>query len=357
MANSSAVIATLGSPGLAVRTLKVSEEAEWDKFVRAHRQGTPFHLIAWKRCLEENFPFKAEYLVAFEGSTIKGVLPLFLVDNWCVGKALVSTPVAPYGGALATTEDALIALRDELVRRAQQLGVQYAELRSVYAEQYMGFERVTRHVIYQGPLETSEEKLLESIPRKTRRIVRKSLEQTFTTRVETENPEHFENLYCRNLRRLGTPPYPRGFMRSLLENFRGSVDIREVYLKGKLVSAVLNLYFGKTVLPSYGAADPAYNAQAPSTFMYYDLMRASARAGYQTYDFGKSKIESGSGHFKSHWGLQEVPAQYEMLRVRAKRLPNYTPTNPKYKWAIRMWQRLPLWVTRLLGPPILRRLP
>ncbi|MBK5290873.1 MAG: FemAB family PEP-CTERM system-associated protein [Acidobacteriia bacterium] len=340
-----------------MRTLEVSGEAEWDEFVREHPLGTPFHLIAWKKCLEENFPFRAEYLVAFDGDLLKGVLPLFLVDNWLVGKALVSTPVAPYGGALATTQEAFMALRDALANRAQEIGVQYAELRNVYAEQSLGFERVTRHVIYMGPLEAGEEKLLESIPRKTRRIVRKSLEEKFITRVETENPARFEDLYCRNLRRLGTPPYPRRFMRSLLKNFRGSVDIREVYLEGKLVSAVLNLYFGKTVLPSYGAADPAYNAHAPSTFMYYDLMRVSAAAGYETYDFGKSKIETGSGHFKSHWGLKELPLHYEILLVKRKQLPNYTPTNPKYQLAIRMWRWLPLWVTRMIGPPILKRLP
>jgi FemAB-related protein (PEP-CTERM system-associated) len=270
---------------------------------------------------------------------------------------LVSTPVAPYGGALATTQEALLALRDELARRAQEIGVQYAELRNVYGEQCVGFERVMRHVIYTGPLEDSEDKLLGSIPRKTRRIVRKTLEQPFSVQVETEDPTRFENLYCRSLRRLGTPPYPRGFMRSLFKNFRGSVDIREIYLEGKLVSAVLNLYFGKTVLPSYGAADPAYNAHAPSTFMYYDLMRVSAAAGYETYDFGKSKIETGSGHFKSHWGLKELPLHYEILLVKRKQLPNYTPTNPKFKLAIRIWQRLPLWVTRMIGPFLLKRLP
>ena len=345
------------TPSLFVRKLEVSDEAQWDEFVRQHPLGSPFHVIAWKKCLEENFPFRAEYLAVFEGDQIQGVLPLFLVDNWLVGKALVSTPVAPYGGALTTTEGARAALREHVVRRSQELGVRYAELRNVYPEQALGFEPVSRHVVFVGPLANNEDVLLESIPRKTRRIVRKSLEEKFTTRTETEDPTRFEQLYFQNLRRLGTPAYPRGFMRSLLKNFRGSVDIREVYLEGTLVSAVLNLYFGKTVLPSYGAADPAYNAKAPTTFMYYDLMRVSAAAGYVNYDFGKSKIESGSGHFKSHWGLKELPLHYEILLGTQKELPNYTPTNPKYQLAIRMWQKLPLWFTRLIGPSILRRLP
>ena len=36
---------------------------------------------------------------------ITGVLPLFLVSNWIVGRCLISTPFADYGGICAEDEE------------------------------------------------------------------------------------------------------------------------------------------------------------------------------------------------------------------------------------------------------------
>jgi len=33
------------------------------------------------------------------------------------------------------------------------------------------------------------------------------------------------------------------------------------------------------------------------------------------------------------------------------------PDNPRYQRRIRIWQRLPLWLTRLIGPAIVRGIP
>jgi len=45
------------------------------------------------------------------------------------------------------------------------------------------------------------------------------------------------------------------------------------------------------------------------------------------------------------------------LLVSQKEVPNYSPQNPKFQLAIKIWQKLPLSVTRLLGPRIVRLFP
>src|SRR5262249_32864629 len=39
-----------------------SETAEWDAFVRASDDGSPFHLTAWRRAVEETFGFRSHFL-------------------------------------------------------------------------------------------------------------------------------------------------------------------------------------------------------------------------------------------------------------------------------------------------------
>jgi hypothetical protein len=53
--------------------------------------------------------------------------------------------------------------------------------------------------------------------------------------------------------------------------------------------------------------------------------------------------------------MRELP--YELLLVRRKELPNFSPANPRFAAAIRLWRLVPLWLTRLLGPRLIRLFP
>ena len=343
---------------LRVQEIVPAEYFKWDQFVSDHAQGTPFHLLAWRRTIEHVFPsYRPIYLAAFEGERIQAVLPLFAVKNILIGKALISSPFAVYGGILAASDEAKAALRDHVADLGRSMGVQYVELRNRYPEQLVGFESVSRYVTFTQDVGPDEEKILESIPRKVRYMVRKSLKHPFTTRVTTD-PAAFEDLYTANLRRLGTPAFPRQHFTSLLENYRDRCNIREVILEGKVIAAVLTFYFRNQVLPYYAASDPAFNEYAPNNYMYFDQMRWAGQNGYNLFDFGRSKkVLSGSFDFKAHWGMKMEDLPYEMLLVRRKELPNFSPNNPKFQWAIGMWQRMPLPVTRIVGPWFLRLVP
>ena len=339
-------------------SLEPQRHTAWDAFVQDHPHGSPFHTIAWKKTIEEIFPYQAHYLVALSGDVIVGALPLFLVKNLILGRVLMSTPFAVYGGVLADSDEVRAAMAEAVRALGSTLKADRVELRNSYPEQCLGFSPVARYVTYTGPVGPDEEAVLTSIPRKTRRIVRKSLEQPFTVRVQTEDFSAFEHLYSSNLRRLGTPAFPPKYFAALLRNFKNSADIREILLEGKPVAAALSFYFRDQVLPYYGASDERYNREAPSTFMYYDLMRWGGQNGFAMFDFGRSKVESASGHFKSHWGLVERTLPYEMLLLKGQlAAPNHSPTNPIYQWPIKIWRSLPLPVTRAIGPQVLKFFP
>jgi hypothetical protein len=143
-----------------------------------------------------------------------------------------------------------------------------------------------------------------------------------------------------------------------MANFEEMVDVREVLSGDRVVAAVMTFHFRDHLFPYYGASDPSYNAKGPNNFMYYDLMRWGGQNGYRTFDFGRSKKEgSGSYDFKAHWGMVERELPYEILLINRKSVPNYSPTNPRFQLTIRLWQHLPLRVTRALGPALIRLVP
>lgn len=38
-------------------------------------------------------------------------------------------------------------------------------------------------------------------------------------------------------------------------------------------------------------------------------------------------------------------------------LPELNPHNPKYELAIKFWQKLPVWLTKIIGPSIVKNMP
>src|ERR1019366_5632874 len=145
-------------PVVTIRLFEAGDEGRWDDFVHRHPHGSPFHLIAWKKSIEETFGYRPVYLIALEADQIRGVLPLFLVEGLLVKRALISSPFAVHGGVLADSQVVRDALRGYLEQLGESLQVEYIELRNAYPEQCLGFANVSRYVTYTqaiGPDEKS----------------------------------------------------------------------------------------------------------------------------------------------------------------------------------------------------------
>ena len=88
------------------------------------------------------------------------------------------------------------------------------------------------------------------------------------------------------------------------------------------------------------------------------MIEHAIAAGLTTFDFGRSTPGEGTYQFKEQWGARPVAA---LLGIRPGRadaaLPDLTPKNPRFQAAIAAWKRLPVPVTRWLGPRIVRSIP
>ena len=76
--------------------------------------------------------------------------------------------------------------------------------------------------------------------------------------------------------------------------------------------------------------------------------------GYRVFDFGRSKIGTGSFAFKRNWGFEPRPLVYQYRLAAGHKLPDLSPLNPKFGVLIALWKRLPLAVATCLGPLIVR---
>lgn len=343
--------------GIEIRPFVAEDRAEWDAFVDRHPHGTPFHLLAWKDTIESSFGYEARCLVAVDGGAIRAVLPLFLIDNPIAGRVLLSSPFAVYGGVLADSPEAAEAMTKRVGELGRMLQVQHVELRNAFPEQCVGLERLSRYVTFTQETSIGDaEELLAALPKKTRNVVRKTLKLPYECR-EAADLSRFYDLLSRNYRRLGTPVFPAGYFETLLRNFGKRARAAEVMLDGKVVAASISLLHRGEMHTFYAASDQTALHASPNNYMYFEHLLWAARNGYGRFDFGRSKLNTGTFEFKRHWLTEMRELPYEILLVRRKEMPNLTPTNPKFDLALKVWRRLPLPVTRVLGPPLVRLFP
>src|SRR5271157_2868385 len=107
-----AVVSECNCASIAIRDFCPRIAGEWDRFIVSNPHATPFHSTAWMRALQKSFHYENRSFYAERNGKVTGILPLFLVSNWIVGRCLISTPFADYGGICAEDEesaDALIA--------------------------------------------------------------------------------------------------------------------------------------------------------------------------------------------------------------------------------------------------------
>jgi len=330
-------------------------DAAWDRFVRERPEGTFFHLSGWKAVIEESFGHRCHYLTARQGGEIVGVLPLTHVRGRIFGNSLISNGFCVYGGPLAATPAALRALDDAAIALARELKVERLEYR-LRSPQHPDWPcNSETYVTFRKAIEADPDKAMLAIPRKQRAMVRKGIKQGLTGEVDGDLSRFFP-LYAESVRNLGTPVLSRRYYECLKSVFREACEIVTVTKDGQPLSSVLSFFFRDEVLPYYGGGGQAARAYAANDFMYWEVMRRACESGLRLFDFGRSKVGTGSFAFKKHWGFEPEPLYYEHRLLRLDEVPEINPLNPKYALMVATWKRLPLAVANTLGPLVAREL-
>lgn len=332
------------------------DNQRWDNFVHAHADGTFFHLSGWFRVLRDGLGHKPWYLMATQAGNVVGVLPLAQVKSLLFGHHLSGLPFCVYGGPLAANESIETALLLAAKKLAQQQEVDDLEIRSAkpfLSEKSGEWLQKDLYFTFRRALSDDSEVNLKAIPRKQRAMVRKAVAANLHHTIDTDWQDF---LYCydTSVRNLGTPAFPRTYFKVLKEVFGAYIDILTVRLDQQPISSVLSFYYKDEVLPYYGGGNERARVLAANDYMYWQLMEHAREKGVKTFDFGRSKQGTGAFAFKKNWGFEPQALPYHYHLVRAKSMPEINPNNPKYALLITVWKKLPLSVSRMLGPLISR---
>jgi FemAB-related protein (PEP-CTERM system-associated) len=296
--------------------------------------------------------------VAKQDGQSVGFLPLALVKSWLFGRFLVSLPYRSSAGVVAADDQVAAALIDQAVELADQLDVRYLELRHEHKLAHPALtHQLTSKVHMRLRLPSSAQGLWDQFTSKVRNKVRKGERQGFTIHWGSlDLLRDFYAVFSRNMRDLGTPVYSRRLFRAILTQLSDGAELCVVRSGRQPIAAALLVHGpGVTEVPSASSLR-ACNSTNANDLMYWQLLQRAIERGQHVFDFGRSTMDSSTYVFKKKWGAQPEPAVWQYY-VRKGNVGDMRIENGKYDRLIAVWRRLPVCVTRLIGPAIVRGIP
>jgi FemAB-related protein (PEP-CTERM system-associated) len=342
---------------ISYRLADDNDMASWDEFVNCHPNRTFAHRWNWSKILSRSFHIKPVYCMAFQGDRLIGILPTALMKSMIFGKFMISLPWLDYGGPLVENPDAAQGLVKFAVGIAEKAKCRFLEMRAV-PDPLPGLVNKEEKYSFILKLEGSEDAIWQSIDGKAKNQVRKAVKSGLEVDFGgIEFLDAFYKIFATNMRDLGTPVWPRSLFSELFHNFPDDTELAMVRLGDKYIGGGLVIhYMNYSGVPS-ASAYRAYLNLCPNNILYWEVIKRCFKRGSGRFDFGRSSLNAGTYNFKKQWIRNPVPQvwQYKLLTIDS--LPELNPSNPKFKWAINTWRRLPLPIANALGPRIVTKLP
>jgi FemAB-related protein (PEP-CTERM system-associated) len=343
----------------AVRSISVGrvDDAAWDAYVDGHPSRSAYHYAGWPRLIARAFRHDVELLAATEGGRVAGVLPLVVMRSRVFGRFVVSLPFLNEGGLLADDEDVEKRLIAEAIEVARGAGAEYLELR--HRRRHSPELRDRSHKVAMTlALRGSADEQWQALDRKVRNQVRKAEKSgVVVTDGGTELLHSFYGVFARNMRDLGTPVFGASLFSESLRTFPERTRIFVAHHRESAVAGSLVHWRGDSIEVIWASALRESNSVCANILLYWHMLQFAISQRCTRFEFGRCTPGEGPFQFKKQWGAEPTPLVWEYWHQGCVVDVDKTPRNPKYRAAVAIWQRLPVGLTTLVGPRIVRSIP
>jgi FemAB-related protein (PEP-CTERM system-associated) len=339
-----------------VQKLTPEFEPQWNEY--ATRKGASiYHDTRWAPLIKNVFGQNSHHILAVGDGKVVGILPLVQLKSLLFGNFMVSMPYFNYGGVIADTEEVMLSLLNEAKKVSSRMNCSHIEFRfdkKVDIDYQARTDKVT--MLLNLPEEPDD--LWQAIGSKRRAQAKRPIREgaEFITGGE-ELLEDFYTVFSMNMRDLGTPVYSKHFFKEILKTFPENSFIAIVRLNGEPVGAGFLLgHQGQLEIP-WASTLRKYNRFGINMYLYWNILKTAIEKKYKVFDFGRSSKDAGTLRFKKQWGATEKQLYWYYDLAEGQPLPGLNPANKKYQMAISAWQKMPVGLTKIIGPGIVKNLP
>lgn len=330
----------------------------WNRYIETIANATAYHQPAWCEAIAQAFNNPTRIWVAVDtANNILGGIPLIFFDSKLFGKFAVSIPYVNYGGVISEYSNIAKMLLAYLPTLCGTEGLSHIEVRTMQAE--LGAQSSSKKASMILALPKTQAELEKNIGAKVRAQYKKCDEhQPHIKFGKQELLDDFYNVFAENMRDLGTPVYAKDWFATILQDTRINATLCVTYIAHKPVATGFLIGHNKMLEIPWASTLKKANPLNANMWMYKKILDYAIAQQFEFFDFGRSTQDAGTYKFKKQWGAEPyVHYWYKILPGASTSAPELNPDNPKFALMIALWKRMPVWLSKIIGPLIIRNIP
>ncbi|MCP4567746.1 MAG: peptidoglycan bridge formation glycyltransferase FemA/FemB family protein [FCB group bacterium] len=327
----------------------------WLDYLETEPEADICHHPAWGQIFVETFGLPSILITHTTEGRIDGGLPLVIYDQMLTGKAMVSMPYSNYGGLLGQTDQVKRKIIDTCREIISAGNADYIELRQTGESLgNLADHSVKNRITFRLDLDRKSEDIFKAFKKQLRTRLRKADGIGLNWYQGRDRLDDFYRLFAMAMKEHGTPVMPKRHFASMLTHLPDNTEMMIAYKDNRPVGGKLYMKYKDRVTMTRGCYPGRYKHLLANYLLTWELIQQLAGGPIKWLDFGRSAINSGGHKYKSNWGPQEIPIFTEYIAADQKKIPDLKPESAKYRMAISTWKKMPLTITRLIGPRLSR---
>jgi len=291
----------------------------------------------------------------------------FIILNGFFGKKLISIPFLDSGGFLGNPSKETIKEIKEFAKKEKLKDIEirinnffpnFEKTKELLLNEGFKFVKNKQQAI--SILPNSQEKLWEDFHKHTRNDIRKAERSGIIAKKinNLDELKKFYKIYSIQIRNFGTPQHSFKFFKNIFKNLGADFFGLNCYLQKRVIASLIAFYGKGYCYVGFNVSTPKFREFRPNDLLYWETIKESITRGALNFDMGQvnsdylnNSREGGLTKFKEKWG----PKKYDKFIFN---LYSNGEINKKEKLKLFrvVWKRLPLSISKKIGPNITKRL-
>jgi len=277
-----------------------------------------------------------------------GVLPLFCTNNGFTGKKLVSVPFAVLGGICAKNDQAHKGLLDAAIEITKKNKLDLLELKHAYTFP-SELQEKTGYFNFNLSLSSDCEFHWKNFHNEIRRCVRRGKETGLQLEYSNDISSFYKIMAIAH-KTHGTPVDSKKWIIDIFNRFPDNHKILNAVYQGNIIASIMIREYKGTMSAVFGHVLWEYRKLYPLYVMYWHLIQNACENDFNFFNFGRSIQNSGTYLFKKRWGAQPEPLYYHYYFNKSNSRLDTSQAGNKRQLFAKIWKRLPLSFSIVLGP-------
>ena len=360
---------------MIVKKIDKENERLYQDFIEENPEAKIQHTLKWKEAIEKTYKnCKAYYYLLINNKIkkIKVIFPFFLIKSKLFGNRLISQPFLDFGGPVGKIDKNNFKIIFDEIKNGQ-LKLEHIEIRfNNFQPNYKDIENILLELGFKKELKRdqfilklkNEEELWKNFHKHTRNDIRKAEKSNLEIK-EIEGKKELNSfyfLYFKSMKSFGSPQHSKKFFENLWKNlYPDMIKGFNCYFQNKTIASIIGYLYKDCVYVIYSISNPKYRQCRPNDLLYWTFIKWSIKNNYKFFDLGQVEKDAKKGShaygiykFKSKWlgNLYERPYFYYYFKEQIKDKEEKN----KYKKMIKIWQKLPTFIIKIIGPKICSQL-